>query len=294
MRFVSFRDSKGRGLAALTDDGTKLTGLRSDDPRFPGDLASLLAAGSEALAKTHRDLTSGAPIDPDAIEYLPPFPMPGKIICVGLNYADHSAESGFKQPDYPTLFARFASSLVGHRAAMIKPLASDQFDYEGEVVAVIGTGGRHIPRSTALSHIAGYSVFNEGSVRDYQFKAPQWTMGKNFDGTGAFGPAFVTADELPPGAKGLNLKTRLNGEIVQNASTSDMVFDVESLVSIISEAITLHPGDLIITGTPSGVGVARKPPLFMKPGDVCEVEVEGIGRLINPIVEEGGALRAVA
>jgi len=225
---------------------------------------------------------------------LPPLSRPGKIICVGLNYADHSAESGFKQPDYPTLFGRFTTSMIGHGAAMIRPLVSQQLDYEGEVVAVVGRTGRHIAKAAALGHVAGYTICNEGSVRDYQFKAPQWTMGKNFDGTGAFGPVFVTADELPPGCKGLRLQTRLNGEVVQDASTSDMVFDVETLVSIISEAITLEAGDLIVTGTPSGVGLARKPPLWMKPGDVCEVEVERLGILSNPIADEAASLQSAA
>ena len=203
-----------------------------------------------------------------------------------MNYSDHSAESGFEQPKYPTLFGRFNTSLVAHKAPLIRPRISEQLDYEGEVVAVIGKRGRHIAKDAALSYVAGYSIFNEASVRDYQFKAPQWTVGKNFDGTGAFGPTFVTADEVPPGAKGLRLQTRLNGQVVQEASTSDMVFDVETLICVISEAITLEPGDLLVTGTPAGVGLARKPPLWMKPGDTCEVEVEGLGILSNPIADE--------
>jgi 2-keto-4-pentenoate hydratase/2-oxohepta-3-ene-1,7-dioic acid hydratase in catechol pathway len=286
MRFVSFCDALGPGLGALSSGGNDLHGFRQSDPKYPGDLVSLLRAGPAALAEAHQRLLSGERLDAVAITYLPPLPMPGKIICVGLNYADHSAESGFKQPDYPTLFARFASSLIGHRAPMIRPQISKQLDYEGEVVAVIGKKGRHIAKAKALEHIAGYSIFNEGSVRDYQFKAPQWTVGKNFDGTGAFGPAFVTADEVPSGARGLKIETRLNGETMQSASTDDMVFDVASLVSIISEAITLEPGDLIVTGTPAGVGLGRRPPLFMKPGDVCEVEVEGLGLLTNFVAEE--------
>jgi acylpyruvate hydrolase len=151
---------------------------------------------------------------------------------------------------------------------------------------VIGKGGRHIARAEALSHVAGYSLFNDGSVREYQFKTPQWTVGKNFDGTGAFGPDLVTADELPPGAKGLRLETRLNGQVVQSASTDEMVFDVESLISIISEAITLEAGDVIVSGTPSGIGWAREPKLLMKAGDVCEVSVEKIGTLRNVIADE--------
>jgi len=217
---------------------------------------------------------------------LPPIPNPEKIICVGLNYLDHTSESGFVQPDYPTLFTRVNSSLVGDGAPIVRPTVSDQLDYEGELVAVIGRGGRHIKKADALDHVAGYSIFNDASIRDYQFKTPQWTVGKNFDGTGAFGPVFVTADELPDGCKGLKLETRLNGMTVQSAPIASMVFDVASQIEIISAAITLAPGDLLVTGTPSGVGLARKPPLWMKPGDICEVEIEGIGVLRNPILDE--------
>ncbi len=289
MRFVAFRDSVGQGLAVRSKDADRWAGLREGDRRYPGDLFSLLRSGGHGLSEAYAALLAGDPIVMKTIAFLPPIGHPGKIICVGLNYADHSAESGFKQPDYPTLFSRFASSLVGHRAAIVRPIVSEQLDYEGEVVAVIGRTGRHVAKDRALEHVAGYAVFNEASIRDYQFKAPQWTVGKNFDGTGAFGPEFVTADELPPGAKGLKIETRLNGVTVQSASTDDMVFDVASLVSIISEAITLEPGDLIVTGTPAGVGLARKPPLWMKAGDVCEVEVERIGTLVNPIVDERDA-----
>lgn len=250
------------------------------------------AAAKEAVAKAIAAAPVSAVLDPERATFLPVIPRPGKIICVGLNYADHSAESGFKQPDYPTLFGRFTTSLIGHRAALIRPVLSEQLDYEGEIAAIIGRRGKHIPKASALDFVAGYAVFNEGSVREYQFKAPQWTVGKNFDGTGAFGPALVTADELPPGVRGLRLETRLNGQTVQSASTDDMVFDVESLIAIISEAITLEPGDVIVTGTPAGVGLARKPPLFMKPGDVCEVEVEGIGRLVNPVAQESATQAA--
>ncbi len=291
MRFMAFCGAHGRGLAAVAYGGDA-RGLTEGDAGFPGHLDALIAAGPDGLRAAYDTLRAGAVVDPEAVGVLPPFARPGKIICVGLNYADHSAESGFKQPDYPTLFGRFNSSMIGHGAPMIRPRVSEQLDYEGELVAVIGAGGRHIPRSAALGHVAGYTICNEGSVRDYQFKAPQWTMGKNFDGTGAFGPMFVTSDELPPGCKGLRLQTRLNGQVVQDTSTDDMVLDVETLVSIISEAITLEPGDLIVTGTPSGVGLAREPPLWMKPGDMCEVEIERIGILRNPIADEAPAQAA--
>ena len=293
MRFAAFRSGGQDGLAAAGRDG-RFHGWMADQDGYPGDLASLVARGAEALGTAGRALLGGPEIDLGAVELLPPLPAPGKIICVWLKYADHSAESGFTVPSYPTIFARFASSLIGHGAPIIRPRLSEQLDYEGEFVAVIGRGGRAIPKAAALDHVLGYSLFNDGSIRDYQTRAPQWTVGKNFDGTGAFGPMLVTADELPPGARGLRLTTRLNGRVVQDASTDDLIFDVATLVSTLSEAFTLSAGDVIVTGTPAGVGLARKPPLWMKAGDVCEVEVEGLGVLRNPVVDEAAAERAAA
>lgn len=286
MRFSVISRGGVRGLAVQQADGS-LVGLMSNEPGYPGDLDTLVVAGRAALKKAGEALVQGKAIDPAGVAYLPPLSNPGKIICVGLNYVDHSAESGFKQPDYPTLFARFASGFVGHGQPMVRPRASPQLDYEGELVAVIGKSGRYIQKQAALDHVVGYSIFNDGSIRDYQFKAPQWTPGKNFDGTAPFGPVFVTDDELPPGCKGLKLETRLNGATVQSAMIDEMVFDVETLISTISEFMTLNAGDIIVTGTPSGVGVGRKPPLFMKPGDVVEVEISQIGVLRNPVIDEG-------
>ena len=273
-----------QGLAVYRQN--QAFGLSSKEPLYPGDLEYLIATGNHALHDAYDILTTGSCVDLTAAEFLPPLQNSGKIICIGLNYADHAAESGFQAPSYPTVFARFNSSLVGHRIPIIRPAVSAQLDYEGELVAVIGLGGRNIPVDRALGHVIGYSIFNDASVRDYQFKSRQWTMGKNFDRTGAFGPMFVTADELPPGAKGLRIETRLNGEVVQSASTAQMIFDVANLVSILSEGMTLNPGDIIVTGTPSGVGWFRDPKLLMKPGDVCEVEIEQIGTLLNPIMQE--------
>ncbi len=288
MRFVAYRQNAVEGLAAADGNGP-FHGYAATDSQYPGSLASLVAGGGDRLLSAGRALLAGPAVDLGAVELLPPLPSPPKILCVGLNYADHSAESGFEVPSYPTIFARFASSLIGHGAPIVRPRVSEQLDYEGEFVAVIGRGGRDIPKAQALDHVAAYSLFNDASVRDYQFKAPQWTVGKNFDGTGAFGPYLVTADELPPGCKGLRLQTRLNGEVVQSASTDDLVFDVATLVSVLSVAFTLEAGDIIVTGTPSGVGLARKPPLWMKPGDVCEVELEGLGTLRNPVVDQVAA-----
>ncbi len=287
MRFAAYRQNSVEGLAAAEMDG-RFHGVGTADSRYPGSLASLVAAGHERLVAAGRALLAAPEIDLDAVELLPPLPSPPKILCIGLNYADHSAESGFAVPGYPTVFGRFASSLIGHGAPIVRPRLSEQLDYEGEFVAVIGRGGRDIPKASALDHVAGYSLFNDASIRDYQFKSPQWTVGKNFDDTGAFGPWLVTADALPPGCRGLRLQTRLNGEVVQSASTDDLVFDVATLISVLSEAFTLETGDVIVTGTPSGVGLARKPPLWMKPGDICEVELEGLGVLRNGIVDQAG------
>lgn len=281
MKFFAYQMAATHGLAVETDGGFR--GMGATDAGFPGDLAALLGQGGDALERAARILAQGDAVDPATARFLPPIPRPGKILCVGLNYRDHAAESGFEPPSYPTLFARFATSLVAHGAPMLRPEVSEQLDYEGELVAVIGRAARDVPEAQALDHVAGYSIFNDGSVRDYQFKAPQWTAGKNFDATGGFGPYFVTADTLPPGCRGLRLTTRLNGRTVQDGSIDDMIFPVARLVSICSQVMTLEPGDIIVTGTPAGVGQSRKPPLFMKDGDLCEVEIDGIGTLVNPV-----------
>lgn len=284
MKFFHFEIDATEGLAVEANG--RAHGLLANEAGYPGDLDTLVRNGAPALAEAAKILSGGQIIDRRAVTMLPPLRAPEKVICVGLNYREHSAESGFKQPDYPTLFARFNSSLIGHGAPLVRPRASTELDFEGELVAIIGKTGRNIPAANALDHVIGYSIFNDASIRDYQFKSPQWTVGKNFDGTGAFGPCLVTADELPPGGRGLRLRTTLNGKIVQDASTDDMVFDVATLIAIISEAMTLRSGDVIVTGTPSGVGISRKPPLYMRAGDIVEVEIEKIGVLSNPVVEE--------
>ena len=284
MQFLNFKQGSQQGLAV--SHGQDFHGLMTTDAGFPGSLHALLEQGQDALAKAAAVLAKGPVIDLGKIRYLPPIENPGRIFCIGLNYVDHSVESGFAVPTYPAIFSRFPSSMVGHGEPIVRPKVSTQLDYEAELVAIIGKPGRYIAKETALEHIAGYSICNDASIRDYQFKSAQWTMGKNFDGTGPFGPFFITADELPPGATGLRIQTRLNGVVVQDASTSSLIFDVATLVSQLSEAVCLQPGDVIVTGTPSGVGLARKPPLWMKHGDVCEVEIERIGILSNPVVDE--------
>ena len=280
MRFATLRKDGRLGLAASS--GGPFHGWLEGDPGYPGSLADLLRDGAD-LAEAGRRLLSGPELDLTALELLPPLARPGKILCIGFNYADHVVETGQTLPAHPEVFVRFASTLTGHGAPIPRPEASTQLDFEGELAAVIGRAGRHISRETALDHIAGYSIFNDATIRDFQFRTRQWTLGKNFDGTGAFGPVLVTPDELPPGAKGLRLRTRLNGTVMQDAGTELMVFDVAALVAILSEVMTLEPGDVIVTGTPSGVGFTRTPPVWMKPGDVCEIELGGIGVLRNPI-----------
>jgi 2-keto-4-pentenoate hydratase/2-oxohepta-3-ene-1,7-dioic acid hydratase in catechol pathway len=284
-----------RLVSLLRPDGTTALCLRAADEfvdltsaGLPATLDELLAQGAD-LARVVNEAAARSTVRyaaDSALHYLPPVANPSKAIAVGLNYAEHAKEGSKPVPTYPVLFHRYRSSWTGHGQPLHMPRVSEQFDYEGEMVVVIGKGGRYIAKDQALAHVAGYSIFNEGSVRDYQRKSTQYMMGKNFDCSGAFGPVFVTADELPTGAKGLRLQTRLNGQVVQDSNTSEMIFDVTTLIAECSNAFALVPGDIILTGTPSGVGFARTPPLFMRPGDVCEIEIEGIGTLSNPVVSE--------
>jgi 2-keto-4-pentenoate hydratase/2-oxohepta-3-ene-1,7-dioic acid hydratase in catechol pathway len=220
------------------------------------------------------------------VKFLPLVQNPGKIICVGLNYADHAKEGGHATPEHPSFFLRVNSSQVAHQQPMRVPKASAKLDYEAELAVVIGSKARHLTLDNALESVAGYSCYNDGSVRDYQRKGTQWTLGKNFDETGGFGPWLVTKDELPPGGDGLRIQARLNGQVLQDGNTSNFLFDVKTVLKIVSECMTLEPGDVIITGTPAGVGYARTPPIFMKAGDVCEIEIEKIGVLLNTMTNE--------
>ncbi|WP_029456800.1 fumarylacetoacetate hydrolase family protein [Solidesulfovibrio alcoholivorans] len=289
MRLVTFAHTSGPRIGVRLGD--VLVDLALAAPGLPTSMKALLAlgdAGLQAAAEAAAAAGTGCQARFSAVRLLPPVPDPDKILCVGLNYVDHAIEVDQKNlPEHPVFFARMASTLVGHDAPLVRPLVSRMLDYEGEVAAVIGIGGRNIPRDAALAHIAGYALFNEASVRDYQFRTSQWFLGKNFDATGAFGPELCTTDELPPGACGLRLSTTVNGEVMQEASTSDMLFPIEMLVATLSEAMTLSPGDVIVTGTPSGVGFALTPPRYLKPGDMVEVALEGYGVLRNPVMDAG-------
>jgi 2-keto-4-pentenoate hydratase/2-oxohepta-3-ene-1,7-dioic acid hydratase in catechol pathway len=268
-------------------EGEEVIDLAQAAPKLPNDASDLLRGGADALAAvTSAAKASKTRLPLANVKILPPAMSAGKIICLGLNYVDHAAEGGRTPPGYPMIFFRAATSFVGHNSPIIRPNCSDQLDYEAELVVFIGKKTRHVSREEALSSVAGYSVFNDGSIRDYQRKTTQWTVGKNFDGTGGFGPEFIAADKLPPGASGLKIQSRLNGQVMQDANTRDMVFGVAETIHLMSECMTLEPGDLLVMGTPGGVGVARKPPVFMKPGDICEIEIEAIGLLRNPIEQE--------
>lgn len=245
------------------------------------------AGSAVALATQTGALSVSGKLAVSDVVLLSPVPNPGKIICIGLNYRAHAIEGGNAIPDYPAVFMRCATSLAAPGGAIIYPECSDKLDYEAELLVIIGKTARNVAAADALDHVAGYSCFNDGSVRDYQRKSTQWSMGKNFDGTGGFGPELVTCDELPAGASGLRLIARLNGNIMQDSNTADMIFDVATLIAILSEGMTLEPGDVIATGTPSGVGYARTPPVYMVPGDIIEIEIEGIGTLSNTVARRG-------
>ena len=283
MRIVNFETGGVPGIAA--DEGSGWHGLTQPDTGFPGTLPELIAQGADLL-HIGRTLGQSPGIDLKAVRLLPPVPVPPKILCVGLNYDDHLEESGLKKPAYPEIFGRFATSLIAHQEPIRRPRESTALDYEAELAVVIGKPGRRISQEQALDHVAGYSLFNDATVRDFQLRTPQWTMGKNFDGTGSFGPWLVTPDAVPPGASGLRIQGRLNGRVMQDARTDQLIFGVPALIAMISVAMSLERGDVIITGTPDGVGAARKPPVYMQPSDVFEVEIEGLGVLTNPVQDD--------
>lgn len=287
MRFTTYLLNGQPRLAVVSGDSA--IDLAAAVPGTPADLRAALAAGTDLAAAAAQAIASTAPRLPLASLSLAPLvPEPGKTICLGLNYFDHAKEGGrTEKPDYPWFFYRGKTSLLGHGQPGLLPKVSSKFDYEAELAVVIGkTVPRHVAQADALQYVFGYTCFNDMSVRDYQKRTAQWTIGKNFDATGGFGPVLVSADELAPGAAGLRIQSRLNGRVMQDANTDDMIFSVAETIALLAECLTLEPGDAIIMGTPAGVGQARTPPVWMKAGDTIEIEIEQIGVLRNPIVAE--------
>jgi len=275
-------------LITFIHDGREQIGVRQDDVVIPvaGSIMQVLAEGRLGEVQEEASSFNGTGFPLDDIEYRPLIPRPGKIVCIGRNYAAHAAEGGAETPTFPEVFYRGATSLIPHKGEIVRPQCSGTLDFEGEFAFVVGKSCRHATEDNALDCIAGYTLFNDATIREYQRFSSQWTIGKNFDGTGAFGPELVTVDELPEGMMGRTLTTKLNGELMQEGSIDNLVFPVRQLVTILSECMTLEPGDVVVTGTPAGVGYARKPPIWMKHGDTVEIEVEGLGKLINTVQDE--------
>jgi 2-keto-4-pentenoate hydratase/2-oxohepta-3-ene-1,7-dioic acid hydratase in catechol pathway len=285
MKLASVDPGDGPAFVALAD-GSGLVDLREVDARLPSDMRALLELGPAALVEIRRRVAHTARrIDPASIRFLPVVPHPHAVWCAALNYRLHIEEGNWDAPAQPPLFLRVAESLCGHEQPIIQPIVSDRLDYEGELAVVIGTRCRHVPESAAYDVIAGYSCFNDGSVRDWQRHTQQITAGKNFAATGGFGPWLTTKDEVPE-IEAAELTTRLNGRVMQRARIGELIFDIPRLVSYMSTMCELLPGDVIVTGTPGGVGTRQDPPVFMQDGDTVVVEVEGVGVLRNPIVRE--------
>lgn len=289
MRFVGFEADGQHRLGVIDQD--EVIDLQAVDNRLPGDLAEWLRANEGDLAplgKLARHATGNARRPLSDIKYALPVARPNKIVCLGLNYIKHVKEGPYVDdvPKHPTIFFRCLTSLTAHLSEIIRPLVSETFDYEAELAAVIGQRSRHLTMENALDSVLAYTCANEGTIREYQRRTTQWDMGKNFDQSGSLGPWLVTSDELPQGGRGLKIECRLNGQVMQSDNTENMMFPLRETLVAITEGITLEPGDIILTGTPSGVGHARKPPVWMRNSDVCEVEIETIGTLRNMIVDE--------
>jgi len=312
MRLLTFATDRTPRLGALVDGQVvdlnlaqeSLLRSRGDagsaDEQVPTDVVAFLGRGDAGLQAAREALdhvaelgadaarSSGLATPAEAVRLLPPVPRPPKIICVGRNFAEHAREAGLPVSEIPIIFARFPATLVAHGDPVVRPTVSEQLDWEGELAVVIGKPGRHVPRAKAMEHVAGYSVFNDVTVRDYQFRITQYTAGKNFSDSGPFGPHLVLTDEVPD-PHVLDITTEINDEVVQRGNTSDMIFDVPTIIEHISEFIALEAGDVIPMGTPSGVGFKRTPPRFLVPGDVVRVTVASVGALENPVVDEGKA-----
>ncbi len=287
MRLATIRTPAGPRAAVLVGDS--YVDLHATDPALPASVRELLERGPSALREAAEAIRK-----PDAVKHpaasvrlLAPVPNPNKIVCIGLNYKDHAAEGGVPIPKEPVLFSKYTTALIGHGDNIVLPAVSKKVDYEAELVIVVGKGGRHLNAETAADHVAGYTIGHDVSARDWQLEkdGKQWMVGKTFDTFAPCGPHLVTADEAP-NPHALPIRLRLNGETMQNSNTQQMIFNVGYLLAYLSQVFTLQPGDVIYTGTPPGVGFARKPPVFLKAGDVVEVEIEGLGVLRNPVVAE--------
>lgn len=285
MRLVNFQAEDGVRIGVV--NGDKVIDLSSVESTAPRDIQAVISDNALHELQVIADKASDKDMhDIDSLSLTVPIRSPGKILCLGLNYMEHVNEGIFEKQPFPTIFMRTATSMIAHNEPLIRPSVSETLDYEAELALIVGKRSRHLTEDNALEAVAGYSCANDGSVREFQRHTIQWTMGKNFDNTGPFGPVFVTADELPAGAKGLKIECRLNGETVQSSNTDMMMFPVVETLVYITQGLTLEAGDVILMGTPSGVGHARKPPLWMKDGDVVEVEIENVGLLRNPIKDE--------
>jgi 2-keto-4-pentenoate hydratase/2-oxohepta-3-ene-1,7-dioic acid hydratase in catechol pathway len=280
MRLVTFERADGTASYGTTDGQVVRDAGAALGGRFPDLRAVIAAVAVDALSGT------GPEINLASVRLLPPIPQPGKILCIGLNYLPHILETGRAKPEKPSIFTRYADSLAGHGAPLVRPAASTRFDYEGELALVIGKAGRHIAAADAWDHIAGYACFNDGSIRDYQNHTTQFWPGKNFEKSGSFGPWIVTADAVGD-IMAQTLTTRVNGQVEQHTPISDLAIGIAELIAYASTVTTLRPGDVIATGTPGGVGNHRKPQLFLEPGMTVEVEISNVGLLSNGVIDEG-------
>jgi len=284
MKLISYQHQNALRYGILLDAGVvDAQACLPGAPASINDFAAWVADHPDWKSTLQKNAATQTATPLGQVTLLPCVPRPSKILCLGVNYHDHAAEGGNKVADYPTIFYRGPSSLVAHEGIIPIPPISTALDYEAELALVIGRTARNVSEADALQHVFAYACFNDGSFRDYQRKTTQWTVGKNFDSTGGFGPWLVPADELPAGCVGLHIESRLNGQVMQSASTTDMVFHVAPTIAMMSACMTLEPGDVIVMGTPAGVGYARKPPVWMRDGDVIEIEVEGIGVLRNHV-----------
>jgi 2-keto-4-pentenoate hydratase/2-oxohepta-3-ene-1,7-dioic acid hydratase in catechol pathway len=286
MKLITYRSSTGPRVAGVRPDQACVD-LNKADPAVPACVKALLAQGPEGLARAARALNAGERMPIEQLHLLPLIPNPEKILCIGLNYSDHAAETDATPPPVPVVFNKLPTAILGNWQPIELPAVSQEVDYEAELVVVIGVGGRYIERQRAYEHVAGYCCGNDVSARDWQIRKPggQWLLGKSFDTFAPIGPVMTTADEVPDPGK-LAIQLRRNGQVLQDSNTSNLIYPIDELVAYVSMVCTLSPGDLIFTGTPGGVGFARKPPIFLQPGDVVEVEIEKLGILRNPIIQQ--------